>query len=67
MKVLAGDNTTTADPSDRLAVSRAYPHTFGQPLVHLLPGDAKASKRAPLRYCTSGHLEVSWTVSMFFL
>jgi pyrophosphate--fructose-6-phosphate 1-phosphotransferase len=49
VKVLAGDNTTTADPSDRLAVSRAYPHTFGQPLVHLVPVDSKAGKHSPLR------------------
>jgi len=53
VKVSAGDNTTTADPSDRLAVSRAYPHTFGQPLVHLMPvasPEAKSAKHSPLRY-----------------
>jgi hypothetical protein len=51
VKVLKGDNTTTADPSDRLAVSRAYPHTFGQPLVQLVSGsEAKAAKHSPVRY-----------------
>lgn len=55
VKVSVGDNTTTADPSDRLAVSRAYPHTFGQPLVHLVPvasSETKAAKHSPLRYLT---------------
>lgn len=53
MKVSKGDNTTTADPSDRLAVGRAYPHTFGQPLVHLVPvssSEAKSAEHSPLRY-----------------
>ena len=50
MKVLKGDNTTTADASDRLAVSRAYPHTFGQPLVQLVSGaEDKPAKHSPLR------------------
>lgn len=48
MKVSKGDNTTAADPSDRLAVSRAYPHTYGQPLVHLVSED-KAAKHSTLR------------------
>lgn len=52
MKVVKGDATTAADPSDLLAVSRAYPHTYGQPLVQLMPSSESTSvvKHAPLRF-----------------
>lgn len=50
VKVLKGDNTTTADPSDHLAVSRAYPHTFGQPLVQFSGSEEKTAKHSPVRY-----------------
>ena len=54
--VLKGDNTTTADPSDRLAVSRAYPHTFGQALVQLVPStEAKSAKHSSIRYLNLDH------------
>lgn len=52
MKVVKGDATTAADPSDRLAVNRAYPHTYGQPLVQLMPSSESTTvtKHAPLRF-----------------
>jgi hypothetical protein len=52
VKVVKGDATTAADPSDRLAVNRAYPHTYGQPLVQLMPSSESTTvaKHAPLRF-----------------
>ena len=52
VKVVKGDATTAVDPSDRLAVSRAYPHSYGQPLVQLIPRSKSTTvvKHAPLRF-----------------
>lgn len=36
VRLVFGDSTTAADPSDTLAISRPFPLTNGQPLVHLL-------------------------------
>ncbi|CAM8972262.1 hypothetical protein QQ045_029657 [Rhodiola kirilowii] len=36
VRVEFGGPTTAADPSDAHAISRYFPHTYGQPLVHFL-------------------------------
>ncbi|KAF9602044.1 hypothetical protein IFM89_024801 [Coptis chinensis] len=36
IRVEFGDATTTADPSGAHSISRAFPHTYGQPLAHFL-------------------------------
>lgn len=41
VRVEFGDATTAADPSSAHAMSRSFPHTFGQPLVHFLRATAK--------------------------
>ncbi|KAG5250174.1 hypothetical protein OIU76_006478 [Salix suchowensis] len=41
VRVEFGDTTTCADPADVHAVSRAFPHTYGQPLAHFLRATAK--------------------------
>ncbi|XP_073003347.1 pyrophosphate--fructose 6-phosphate 1-phosphotransferase subunit alpha-like [Typha latifolia] len=41
VRVEFGDSTTTTDPSSAHAISRAFPHTFGQPLAHFLRATAK--------------------------
>ena len=41
MRVEFGDVTTCADPADVHAISRAFPHTYGQPLAHFLRATAK--------------------------
>lgn len=35
-----GDATTAADPAGARTISRAFPHTYGQPLVHFLRANA---------------------------
>jgi pyrophosphate--fructose-6-phosphate 1-phosphotransferase len=50
VKVVKGDGTTASDPSDALAITRAYPHTYAQPLVQLVAADAgQVKKHSPLR------------------
>ncbi|XP_010913868.1 pyrophosphate--fructose 6-phosphate 1-phosphotransferase subunit alpha isoform X2 [Elaeis guineensis] len=41
VRVEFGDSTTTADPSSAHVISRAFPHTFEQPLAHFLRATAK--------------------------
>ncbi|KAL8162509.1 hypothetical protein V2J09_013998 [Rumex salicifolius] len=41
VRVEYGDATTVSDPSDASAISRYFPHTYGQPLVHFLRATAK--------------------------
>lgn len=41
VRVEFGDSTTCADPSSEHVISRAFPHTFGQPLAHFLRATAK--------------------------
>ncbi|TKY69143.1 Pyrophosphate--fructose 6-phosphate 1-phosphotransferase subunit alpha [Spatholobus suberectus] len=41
VRVEFGDATTTADPTDALTISRAFPHTYGHPLAHFLRATAK--------------------------
>ncbi|KAG6475589.1 hypothetical protein ZIOFF_064817 [Zingiber officinale] len=41
VRVEFGDSTTCADPSSANVISRAFPHTFGQPLAHFLRATAK--------------------------
>ncbi|KAJ8500246.1 hypothetical protein OPV22_010798 [Ensete ventricosum] len=41
VRVEFGDSTTCADPSSVHVISRAFPHTFGQPLAHFLRATAK--------------------------
>ncbi|KAF9686562.1 hypothetical protein SADUNF_Sadunf02G0002100 [Salix dunnii] len=41
VRVEFGDATTCADPADVHAISRAFPHTYGQPLAHFLRATAK--------------------------
>ncbi|WOL19238.1 pyrophosphate--fructose 6-phosphate 1-phosphotransferase subunit alpha-like [Canna indica] len=41
VRVEFGDSTTCADPSSTNVISRAFPHTFGQPLAHFLRATAK--------------------------
>ncbi|XP_021717796.1 pyrophosphate--fructose 6-phosphate 1-phosphotransferase subunit alpha [Chenopodium quinoa] len=41
VRVEYGDRTTAIDPADAHAISRYYPHTFGQPLAHFLRATAK--------------------------
>ncbi|KAI5063277.1 hypothetical protein GOP47_0021824 [Adiantum capillus-veneris] len=47
--LLRGDPTTAADPSDALAISRTFPHTYGQPLVQLLRDETNGQSLAKLR------------------
>ncbi|CAK9256636.1 unnamed protein product [Sphagnum jensenii] len=50
VKVVKGDGTTASDPSDALAITRAYPHTYAQPLVQLVAADAgQVKKHSSLR------------------
>lgn len=41
MRVEFGDSTTSADPADTHTLSRAFPHTYGQPLAHFLRATSK--------------------------
>ncbi|XP_027362878.1 pyrophosphate--fructose 6-phosphate 1-phosphotransferase subunit alpha [Abrus precatorius] len=41
VRVEFGDATTTADPTDALSISRAFPQTYGHPLAHFLRATAK--------------------------
>lgn len=41
VRVEYGDRTTAIDPADTHAISRYFPHTFGQPLAHFLRATAK--------------------------
>ncbi|XP_020216623.1 pyrophosphate--fructose 6-phosphate 1-phosphotransferase subunit alpha [Cajanus cajan] len=41
VRVEFGDATTTADPTDALTISRAFPNTYGHPLAHFLRATAK--------------------------
>lgn len=41
MRVEFGDGTTTVDQSSSHVISRAFPHTYGQPLAHFLRATAK--------------------------
>ncbi|MCO5567775.1 hypothetical protein L7F22_021470 [Adiantum nelumboides] len=49
VRLLRGDPTTAADPSDALAISRSFPHTYGQPLVQLLRDETGGQPAAKLR------------------
>ncbi|KAL9225692.1 hypothetical protein vseg_001586 [Gypsophila vaccaria] len=40
VRVEYGDTATASDPSDVHAISRYYPHTYGQPLAHFLRATA---------------------------
>ncbi|KAG7037978.1 Pyrophosphate--fructose 6-phosphate 1-phosphotransferase subunit alpha, partial [Cucurbita argyrosperma subsp. argyrosperma] len=41
VRVEFGDATTAVDPADAPTISRAFPHTYGQPLAHFLRATAK--------------------------
>ncbi|KAJ0987126.1 hypothetical protein J5N97_005482 [Dioscorea zingiberensis] len=41
VRVEFGDATTPADPAGAHVISRAFPHTYGQPLAHFLRATAK--------------------------
>ena len=41
VRVEFGDGTTAVDPADAPTISRAFPHTYGQPLAHFLRATAK--------------------------
>lgn len=41
VRVEFGDATTAADPLGAHTISRAFPYTYGQPLVHFLRATAK--------------------------
>lgn len=41
VRVEFGDATTAVDPADAPTIGRAFPHTYGQPLVHFLRATAK--------------------------
>ncbi|KAK9269834.1 hypothetical protein L1049_025407 [Liquidambar formosana] len=41
VRVEFGDSTTAADSSGALAISRSFPHTYGQPLAHFIRATAK--------------------------
>ncbi|XP_020271023.1 pyrophosphate--fructose 6-phosphate 1-phosphotransferase subunit alpha-like isoform X2 [Asparagus officinalis] len=43
VRVEFGDGTTTADYSSSHVISRAFPHTYGQPLAHFLRATAKVT------------------------
>lgn len=49
VRLVRGDPTTAADPSDALAISRTFPHTYGQPLVQLLREETDGQFAAKLR------------------
>lgn len=65
MRVEFGDATTTADPSDAPAISRAFPHTYGHPLAHFLRATAKVpdaqiiTEHPPMRSTSVCHVDVS--------
>lgn len=40
VRVEYGDRTTAIDSADAHAISRYFPHTFGQPLAHFLRATA---------------------------
>ncbi|KAL5200837.1 hypothetical protein ABZP36_035191 [Zizania latifolia] len=40
IRVEFGDSTTTIDPTCAHMVAEAFPHTFGQPLVHFLKSNS---------------------------
>ncbi len=64
VKVVKGDGTTASDPSDALAITRAYPHTYAQPLVQLVAADAgQVKKHSPLRFFLTGCFLFSLSVS----
>ncbi|THU58139.1 hypothetical protein C4D60_Mb03t11030 [Musa balbisiana] len=56
VRVEFGDSTTCADPSSEHVISRAFPHTFGQPLAHFLRATAKVpdaqiiTEHPPMRF-----------------
>jgi pyrophosphate--fructose-6-phosphate 1-phosphotransferase len=50
--VVRGDPTATADPSDALVISRSFPLTYGQPLVHL---KSSAGTGGNLNVAPTGH------------
>ncbi|RWW83944.1 hypothetical protein BHE74_00007500 [Ensete ventricosum] len=56
VRVEFGDSTTCADPSSANVISRAFPHTFGQPLAHFLRATAKVpdaqiiTEHPPMRF-----------------
>ncbi len=64
VKVVKGDGTTASDPSDALAITRAYPHTYAQPLVQLVAADAgQVKKHSSLRFFLTGCFLFSFSVS----
>ncbi|KAJ6731244.1 PYROPHOSPHATE--FRUCTOSE 6-PHOSPHATE 1-PHOSPHOTRANSFERASE [Salix viminalis] len=55
VRVEFGDTTTCADPADVHAISRAFPHTYGQPLAHFL----RATAKVPDAQIITDHPDVS--------
>lgn len=61
VRVEFGDATTTADPTDALTISRAFPNTYGHPLAHFLRATAKVpdaqiiTEFPPIRYVSGYH------------
>ncbi|EFJ20412.1 hypothetical protein SELMODRAFT_108705 [Selaginella moellendorffii] len=51
VQLVCGDATTAMDASDALAIQRSFSLTYGQPLVHLLPGKKSTGEKklSPLR------------------
>ncbi|RWV94621.1 hypothetical protein GW17_00042824 [Ensete ventricosum] len=64
VRVEFGDSTTCADPSSVHVISRAFPHTFGQPLAHFLRATAKVpdaqiiTEHPPMRFVNMSYSTV---------
>jgi len=68
VRVEFGDATTSADPTDALTISRAFPNTYGHPLAHFLRATAKVpdaqiiTEFPPIRSVSAYHVSVSWAL-----
>lgn len=68
VRVEFGDATTTADPTDALTITRAFPHTYGHPLAHFLRATAKVpdaqiiTEFPPIRFVSACHVCVFWAL-----
>lgn len=62
VRVEYGDGTTAIDPSDVHAISRYFPHTYGQPLAHFL----RATAKVPDAQIITEHPTIRFVFSILF-
>lgn len=73
VRVEFGDSTTCADPSSEHVISRAFPHTFGQPLAHFLRATAKVpdaqiiTEHPPMRFVNMSSSAVCLVCNIFLI